>query len=468
MNNKLHLYKLSLFSRIYLIILIFCQLLRIDANPIEEWVSKYDRAGNDDRACDIKVDINGNVYITGYTTFPGTTYDYTTIKYNSSGLEEWIAIYNYVDYDLAKAIEVDNLGNVYVTGESDNQPGTSFTSYDYATIKYNNAGVQQWIARYNSPGNADDVAIDIALDENGNVYVTGRSHYLSNLFDYLTIKYNSSGIEQWTVRYNGIGNGNDIPHALVVDSIGNVYVTGESLAGDGYVDCLTIKYNTNGVEQWTARYNGIGGGNDIANDIAIDKNNNIYITGSSIGSSAYYDYITIKYNNNGEEQWVERFNGSGNRSDTANAIALDSYGSVFVTGDSFSTGSSHDYVTIKYNSDGVEQWVNRYNGTGNGADQPSDITIDYSDNVYITGRSDSSGAYLWDVVTLKYDNSGTLKWEKSYNSMETNEDKGIAITTDIKDNVYITGYTYNPGFYYDFLTIKYSQSVSTDDLWINY
>ncbi|MBK7160163.1 MAG: SBBP repeat-containing protein [Ignavibacteria bacterium] len=75
---------------------------------------------------------------------------------------EWISTYNYNTED-AKAIEVDNSGNVYVTGTS----GT-----DYATVKYNSSGVQQWASRYNGTGNSSDYANSIAVDGLGNVYVT--------------------------------------------------------------------------------------------------------------------------------------------------------------------------------------------------------------------------------------------------------------------------------------------------------
>ena len=143
--------------------------------------------------------------------------------------------------DTAWAVAVDASGNVYVTGASVG----SGTGKDYATIKYNSSGIQQWVARYNGPGNSDDVATAIAVDGSGNVYVTGYSTGSSSGFDYATIKYNSSGTQQWVDRYNGPGNGNDeivSPGAIAIDGSGNAYVTGESTNLNGDYDYATIKY----------------------------------------------------------------------------------------------------------------------------------------------------------------------------------------------------------------------------------
>jgi len=258
----------------------------------------------------------------------------------------WVRRYNDSgnDDDIARAIAVDGQGNVYVTGYS----WSSGTSYDYATIKYNSAGVQQWVARYDGPANSEDAAYAIALDGQGNVYVTGYSYGSGTLSDYATIKYNSAGVEQWVARYNGPGNSSDYARAIAVDGFGNVYVTGESCASGTNWDYVTIKYNSAGVQQWVARYNGPANSDDCAYAIAVDGFGNVYVTGTSIGSGTSYDYATIKYNSVGVEQWVARYNGPANSYDLPCAIAVDSSENVYVTGYSEGSGTSDDYATIKY------------------------------------------------------------------------------------------------------------------------
>jgi hypothetical protein len=98
--------------------------------------------------------------------------------------------------------------------------GSTSGAYDYATIKYDASGAEQWVARYNGPGNLDDSASAIALDDSGNVYVTGYGAGSGTSLDYATIKYDTSGAEQWVARYNGPGNFNDDARAIAVDGSG--------------------------------------------------------------------------------------------------------------------------------------------------------------------------------------------------------------------------------------------------------
>ena len=418
----------------------------------EEWVTRYNGPGNmDDGAFALALDSSGNVYVTGEIDFIASSYgDYGTIKYNSSGVEQWVARYNGPENasDFAIAIAVDSSGNVYVTGYIDYDvllPGSEY----YGTIKYNSSGVEQWVARYDEYNS--NWANAIAVDSSGNVYVTGYS-----VGDYGTIKYNSSGVEQWVARYNGPGNGDDEAFAIALDSSGNVYVTGQSIGSGTFIDYGTIKYNSSGVEQWVARYNGPDNYEDSAKVIALDSSGNVYVTGYSLVIGTNYDYATIKYNSSGVEQWVAKYNGPGYGNDYARAIAIDSSGNVHITGESDGLGTYSDYATIKYNSAGVQQWVARYNGPGNSVDETEAIAVDSSGNVYVTGESWNSVSDS-DYATIKYNSSGVEQWVARYNGPENSEDYAYAIALDSSGNVHITGRSKGSGTSDDYATIKYSQ-----------
>ena len=429
----------------------------------QEWIAFYNGGYGFDVAYAIAVDGSGNVYVTGSSVGPGSCNfncnDYATIKYNNSGTQEWVARYNGPanDDDHATAIAVDASGNVYVTGAS---IGTTWPDYDYATIKYDASGNQLWVARYNGPANGFDSASAIAVDASGNVYVTGASEGSgTGPHDYATVKYNSSGQQQWVARYNGPGNGDDEAYGIAVDASGNVYVTGYSEGSGTGNDFATIKYDASGNQLWVARYNGPSNLDDYGKAIAIDGSGNVYVTGSSVDSVNGFDYGTVKYNSDGQQQWVARYNGPANQDDEPYAMAVDSSGNVYVTGYSTGLDSGYDYTTIKYDASGNQLWVARYNGDANLLDIAYAIALDSTGNVYVTGWSVGVGTG-YDYATVKYDSSGQQQWVQRYDGSGHVDDQAYAIAVDSSANVYVTGYSEDSSGVSDFTTIKYSQSPS--------
>ena len=388
--------------------------VKYNTNGVELWAMEYDQSTPEwwsiERPSSIAVSASGNVYVTGGS---GWLYEYgrrlwlisesiKTVKYSPDGVEQWVAIYNgpAENLDWASSITVDASENVYVTGTS----GFSGTPYDYVTIKYDTEGFEQWIAIYDGPSHGSDEVKDLVLDVFGNVYVTGWSDG-----DFATVKYDSEGFEQWVARSDGLEPCDnwapwdvcDKTSAVTVDASGNVYVAGATYSDDTELDFTTIKYNVDGVEQWVARYNGSGNAFDYPAAITVDASDNIYITGMS-ELDTIQDYATVKYNPEGVEQWVAIYNGPGDLSDQSEAITVDHSGSVYVTGSSDGSG----YATVKYNSEGVEQWTAIYGGEeGFYYDcDPISIALDGIENVYISGTC-GSGSYYggWtNYTTIKY------------------------------------------------------------------
>lgn len=240
---------------------------------------------------------------------------------------------------------------------------------------------QEWTARYN---NFNDRAISIAADNFGNVIVTGSSTGTGSEDDYLTIKYNSSGDQLWYIRYNGTGNSNDQPVKILVDDFDNSYVTGSSFGDGTNDDIATVKYDSSGVELWSIRYNGILNGNDGANSIAIDHNGNVFVTGYHSITAFNRGYITLKYNSSGILQWSAPSSGSSEAFD----IKVDGDGNSYITAVLHgSFGFFDDIFVIKYDSSGNYLWGNGYNGPSQSDDFPFAISLDHLDNVFVTGRS---------------------------------------------------------------------------------
>jgi len=386
--------------------------------------------------------------------------------------EEWIARHSChrTGFDYIRAMVIDSVSNVYVTGRGDCEGGRPLLNCvlndapnDFMTVKYNTDGKRLWVARYDGTTEGS-TSWDLAIDNMDNVYVTGENWIFGRQPDGVTVKYDSDGNQLWAANYSIGGNKSAGMRAIAVDKGGNVYVTGKAatvkydaygnqlwaraINGEKiYVDQFentyvmrkngVVKHDRDGNQLWIVYFDIVYKGlpADGVRDMVIDDSGNVYITGDSNQVST-----TIKYSSDGEEIWVASTSAS-------EAIALDEAGNVYITG-----SSKGYYVTMKYDNDGTMQWIAQYHG-GRG----NDITIDDLGNVYVTGQSNE------DCATIKYNREGVQQWVASYDGGFSDYSGNIAV--DGLGNVYIAGSTdvkecWNGSGdvqYSEYLVIKYSQ-----------
>ena len=427
----------------------FIHLVRYNNSGAEQWAASSPTfsVDPDDRPVVRKgfaADAAGNTYVLG-SSFDGQGLDYRVVKHGPAGAILWTRSYaGPAVQDAARALALDAAGNVYVTGTSRGLGNND----DYLTIKYDGAGTLQWTARYN--GGSFDNAQAIGVDGSGNVYVTGHSH-TGTSYDYRTVKYNAAGVQQWAVATGGPSE--DLAQALTVDATGNVYVTGYSYNGVTS-DYRTVKLDTTGALQWNVLYNGAANGYDEARAVAVDGAGNVYVTGMSHQSATLYDFVTVKYDGTGAEQWAVAYNGTANNSDLASEIALDASGNVYVAGSARMSGTGEDYAVVKYDPAGVQQWAASYSRPASTSERPNQLVLDAAGNAYLTGTS--SGATGLDYWTVKVDSTGTNRWAVAFNGPASAEDQGAGIALDAAGNVYVTGASREASGL-DFLTIKYTQ-----------
>ena len=452
----------TLDTKIFLFILFISQIHTsfLFSQVQQQWIQKYNGpSGFNDRVNAMTTDRSGNTYITGFIT-NGNSYDFATIKYNSSGVRLWVATYSNIanEDDVPTCIATDDSGNVFVSGLSE----TPSFGTDFRTIKYNSSGQQQWIASWTGSAGYDDVPTAIFVDRSGFIYVTGYSYEFGRNYDYITIKYNPTGTFNWFKTFNGPGNSIDKASSIKVDNSGNVYVTGYTSVSWLEVDYATIKYNSSGTEQWVRRYDGPVNGDDFATSLDVDQSGNVFVTGESPGIETCTDYATIKYNSSGSQIWLIRYNDQDSGCELPASLKIDGEGNVIVTGSSYSKQSvSGDFLTLKYNNSGAVIWETRFNSPGNYDDITTGLIIDSKNNVYITGYNALS-SNTYSITTVKYSSAGDHLWEQIFYSEPGihSIDQSIGISLDSSYNVYIAGYSYNTGTNDDFFTIKYSQSVS--------
>jgi uncharacterized delta-60 repeat protein len=379
---------------------------------------------------------------------------------------QWVGRYTSAgnNIDRAKSMVVDPAGNSFVVGT-----GWNGSNFDIVTIKLDANGSQQWASSYDGTGNGYDEARAIVTDAAGNVYVTGYSAGPSANYDVVTIMYNAAGVQQWATRFNGTANGFDEGYDIAVDGSGNVYVTGGTVTTTSNLNYITIKYNSLGAQQWATTYSNTNNSAnaETAYAIALDATGNVYVTGTSFGVTASnHDIATVKYNNAGAQQWVSRYNGPGSVYDAGNDIIVDAAGEVFVTGyarDLVGT-TNYSYVTLRINAAGVQQWASIYDGPGNDYDAASALTITPAGNIAVTGRSLGTTSTAEDMATILYDPSGNVMWTRRYDGGAVNYDEGISIVADSSNRIFVTGYSYKGTSNNDYLTIKYE--ANGDTAWI--
>lgn len=313
------------------------------------WARGYDGpASGEDKASALVVDGSGNAYVTGKSQGDGTSDDFTTVKYYPDGDTAWVRRYNGQANgpDQAVAIAVDDSQNVYVAGFS----WGGLTSHDCVTVKHDSAGTQLWTRRYDGPASGEDRAVALAVDHGGNVVVAGYSEGVGTLRDYVVIKYYPDGDTGWTRRYDGPASDRDEAKALALDDSGNVCVTGFSWDSGTNLDFATVRYLPHGDTAWVRRYNGPANGGDYAGAIAVDLFGDVWVTGGSDGGSTNQDYVIIRYHKDGSTGWISRYDGEASADDGASAIKVDLSGNVYVTGYSWGSGTSYDYATLKYST----------------------------------------------------------------------------------------------------------------------
>ncbi|TKJ37622.1 hypothetical protein CEE37_14015 [candidate division LCP-89 bacterium B3_LCP] len=388
----------------------------------------------------------------------------TNMPASGQVIEEWAAIYNGTanGEDAAQDIAVDAEGNVYVTGYEAASAVPPY-NFNYMTIKYDSTGAIVWMAGYNGMANEDDIPQAIALDNNNNVYVTGWTDIIpgpgANM-DYATVKYDPNGIFMWAVTYNGPGNQADVANDVVADDMGNCYVTGLSWGMQSGEDYATIKYDPMGLQLWVARYNGPSFGSDEAQALVVDMAGNTCVTGWSQNMFFDFDYTTVLYDPMGVQLWVHRYNGPAASGDLATDIALDPSGNFCVTGISYGGAAlSNDIATLVINPAGATVWVNRYDWVGED-DGGEAVAVDPAGNVYVTGYSANFPGLFpdFDYATIMYSATGAQLWVSRYDGPISEDDKAKDIEVDVYGNAFVTGWCTAADTTKDYCTIKYDAS----------
>ena len=277
-------------------------VVKYNDSGTELWRRVYNGTGNlDDASSNMVLDASGNVYVTGASYGVNSLTDIITLKINgSNGTIAWTARYDFSNkYEGGSQVRLDNQGYVYVGGSS----AQNNLNADFVVLKYNpSTGAQMQVKRHNTPQNGFDLAVGMEIDQNNNIYLYGSANYNVNR-DIKLVSYDASLNINWVKYYDGSGL-EDEAGGVAIDNAGDVIVTGHTKSSQGEIKMLTAKYSrTNGNLIWMKQQ-------EITSELTASKgkkvktddNGNVIVVGDAMINGVSHVKI-ISYDAAGNKRW---------------------------------------------------------------------------------------------------------------------------------------------------------------------
>jgi len=216
-------------------------IIKYAADGNQSWTSSYAGQGNW-QVGGSTLDSADNLYLVADDNGGG---HFVVLMWSANGALNWASGLTSSLGAQSHGIEVDSNRNVDVTGQINYSYNYALGTYNYyyGTFKLSTSGNPMWTNSFPQPPTGSSVATSIAVDNANSVYVTGYSPGTNSSNDIVTIKYGRNGNQLWLQRYHGPGSGNDAGNAIAVDNNGNVYVTGYEATAAGGTEIVTIKYS---------------------------------------------------------------------------------------------------------------------------------------------------------------------------------------------------------------------------------
>ena len=422
---------------------------------------------------------------------------------------QWSKSFGTTYYDYPYDVAVDGNGNIYITGYyrytiDFGGGGLTANSYDIYVASFTPSGKHRWSKNFG--GSSSDYGYGVAVDGNGNVYVTGMFYNSINFGgstisshgsgDIFLASFDSNGKHRWSKGFGGTSS--DYGYAVETDPSGNVYITGYmyysanfgggTLTSKGSADVFLASFDSSGKHRWSKNFGSTS--SDYGYGLATDTSGNVYVSGyhystinfggSNLTSKGSYDAFLAAFDSSGNHRWSKSF---GNTSaDYGYDVATDTAGNVYLTGyfyysvdfggGTLTSKGGGDIYLASFTSSGGHRWSKNFGGTS--SDYGYGVATDPSGNVFITGyyynsldfgggTVTSKGSY--DAYLASFTNSGAYRWHRSWGS--TSSDYGRKVAVDGAGNVVNVGYFYNTvdfgggalknNGYYDIYLVKLKQ-----------
>ncbi len=304
-----------------------------------------------------------------------------------------------------------------------------------------------WVREFDNFRNKREIPTDIALGPRNTSYVTGSSGRSLAL-----VKYDSSGQVRWKRTYKPKRYTRAKGQDVEVDRWGNVYVAGFThRPSDRHV--LIVKYSPAGHRKWARIYRLDWANKPVA--LEVGNRGNFYIAGTKRKKTGEREHVVAKYNRRGQRKWARRIKKDQDRFfyyfflEEPFLMKLDKAENIYIT-----IPKKKNYTTIKYGRGGNRKWVRHFNGPADGLDIPTDMQVDGSGNVYVTGMNDqiigNSPLPSFGVATVKYDTDGNRSWVSYYRNEPGLLTMARSSALDKDGNIFVTALSINGEDYYDY------------------
>lgn len=309
--------------------------------------------GGEDRPGRMTLDAAGNFYISAAVNSTGTVSGFAVLKYNSAG--KLLGTFRYKlspgEFGgVAHSVRVDKQNNIYAVGS---------TSVGGVVVSFTSAGAQRWTARF------DHEPIALAVDSSGSIYVAGNgnaggSDGVGPILNWLVVKYSNTGKVLWEQRHTGTAGLDSRVRDIQLDPSGNPIVFGTTSNNPKLLtnNMTVAKLNPNGDLLWAKDAN-VPLNSLAPGGFAIDAAGNVYATATTDPPEGVATPFTVKYNANGVLQFTLHGNGAGGSS-----VAFDPAGDVLLTGATGSFGTPGFVCATKIHPSGKAVWVTQIPATG--------------------------------------------------------------------------------------------------------
>jgi hypothetical protein len=312
-------------------------------------------------------------------------------------------------------------------------------------------GVHVWSDTvFNVGGSGDETAVAVATDAAGYPIIVGNAVTSANGdFDIRYRSYDLNGILRWnavgTTWSNPLNPASDDTAAgLVVDNAHNcVYVAGTTQGPTTGKDIVLLKVLDidsggpfSGDLIWAQTY--ASPRNDEAEAVALDKYGNVYVTGGTRRADGSMDVLTVKYRPDGTRVWAKRHNNSLARFDRGRAIAVRG-SAVYVAGVSNRKGHRDDLVLIRYTLGGKRTWVRYYDDPLHRHESLSGMATT-GGAVYLCGSGKFTNTRPGDALLVKYRADGRRLWARYVSGSRSGDDAWNDVAVDSKGRAHVTGF----------------------------